>query len=56
MDSRNKIRSRKEKFKQDIPKKVWDISGIVVVVNLFHEGESEYLEIIVDAYPYTVNY
>ena len=41
---------------EDIPNKVRDILGIIVDVNLKLEGSKEYLEIIVEPYPYPVSY
>ena len=34
-----------------IPNKITDIMGIIADVNLLHEGELEYIEIIVEKYP-----
>jgi ATP-dependent DNA helicase RecG len=44
------------KLLEDIPNKVRDILGILVAVNLRTESGSEYLEIVVEAYPYPVSY
>ena len=44
------------KLLEDIPNKVRDILGIVVEVNLRQETGKEYLEIVVDPYPYPVSY
>lgn len=44
------------KLLQDIPNKVRDILGIMVEVNLHDEGGIEYLEIVVEPYPYPVSY
>ena len=41
---------------EEIPNKVRDILGIVVAVNLRDEGGKEWLEIVVDPYPYPVSY
>ena len=40
----------------DIPNKVRDILGIIVDVNLRKENQREYLEIVVEPYPYPVSY
>ena len=40
----------------DIPNKVRDILGIIVDVNLHAENQREYLEIVVEPYPYPVSY
>ncbi|MCC6497024.1 MAG: putative DNA binding domain-containing protein, partial [Propionibacteriaceae bacterium] len=40
----------------DIPNKVRDILGIVVGVNLHEEAGKEWLEIVVEPYPYPVSY
>lgn len=45
-----------EKLLEDIPNKVRDILGIMVDVNLKSEKKKEYLEIVVDPYPYPVSY
>ena len=44
------------KLLEDIPNKVRDILGIMVDVNLREESGKEYLEIVVDPYPYSVSY
>jgi ATP-dependent DNA helicase RecG len=44
------------KLLEDIPNKVRDILGIMVDVNLQEESGKEYLEIVVDPYPYSVSY
>lgn len=44
------------KLLEDIPNKVRDGLGIMVDVNRLYNGETEYLEILVDAYPYPVSY
>ncbi len=41
---------------EDIPNKVRDILGIMVGVNLREEAGKEYLEIVVEPYPYPVSY
>ncbi|WP_232468329.1 AlbA family DNA-binding domain-containing protein [Alkalitalea saponilacus] len=41
---------------EDIPNKVKDVLGIIVDVNLHETENGEYLEIIVEAHPYPVNY
>ena len=41
---------------EEIPNKVRDILGIIVEVNLHEEGGEEWLEIVVDPYPYPVSY
>lgn len=45
-----------KKLMKDIPNKTRDILGIIVDVNLVAENESEYIEILVENYPYPVNY
>lgn len=40
----------------DIPNKVRDILGILVDVNLYNTLKGDYIEIIVEAYPYPVSY
>jgi ATP-dependent DNA helicase RecG len=45
-----------KKLLEDIPNKAKDILGVIVDVNLHSENEKEYLEIIVEDYPYPVNY
>lgn len=45
-----------EKLLEDIPNKVRDILGIIVDVNLHSAPEGDYLEIVVEAYPYPINY
>jgi ATP-dependent DNA helicase RecG len=45
-----------KKLLEDIPNKTKDILGVVVDVNLHSENEKSYLEIIVEDYPYPVNY
>ncbi len=45
-----------KKLLEDIPNKVRDILGIITDVNLHSENGKDFLEIIVDSYPYPVNY
>lgn len=45
-----------ERLLEEIPNKVRDILGIVVPVNLHEEGGREWLEIVVEPYPYPVSY
>ena len=45
-----------KKLMEDIPNKVRDILGIIVDVNLLSDEGKEYLEIVVNSYPYGVNY
>ena len=45
-----------KKLLEDIPNKAKDILGVVVDVNLHTAAKGNYLEIIVDEYPYPVNY
>lgn len=40
----------------EIPNKVRDILGIMVAVNLLQKNDLSYLEIIVESYPYPINY
>jgi len=44
------------KLMEDIPNKAKDILGVVVDVNLHSQNKKNYLEIIVEDYPYPVNY
>lgn len=44
------------KLMEDIPNKARDILGVMVDVNLHALSEGNYLEIIVEEYPYPVNY
>ena len=39
-----------------IPNKIKDILGIIVQVNLHKQSGKEYLEIVVDSYPYPISY
>ena len=48
--------SNAAKLLEDIPNKVKDILGILIDVNLHHEGKKEFLEIITEAYPYPISY
>lgn len=45
-----------KKLLEDIPNKAKDILGVIVDVNLHSENGKEFLEIIVEDYPYPVNY
>lgn len=45
-----------KKLLEDIPNKVKDILGIIVDVNLHESKGGVYLEIVVEAYPFPVNY
>ena len=45
-----------KKILEDVPNKVKDILGILVDVNLHETKDGDYIEIIVEAYPYPVNY
>lgn len=45
-----------KKLLEDIPNKTKDILGIMVDVNLHTTDEGDYLEIIIDDYPFPVNY
>ncbi len=45
-----------KKLLEDIPNKAKDILGVVVDVNLHTTAKGDFLEIIVDEYPYPVNY
>ena len=45
-----------KKLSEEIPNKVRDLLGIMVDVNLKQEVDGQYLEIIVDPYPYPINY
>ena len=44
------------KLMEDIPNKIRDVLGIMVDVNFHQEMELEYIEIVIEAYPYPVNY
>lgn len=41
---------------EDVPNKVRDTLGILVDVNLYHTVKGDFIEIIVEPYPYPVNY
>ena len=45
-----------KKLLEDIPNKVRDVLGILVDVNLYETDEGSYIEIVVEPYPYAVNY
>ena len=45
-----------KKLMEDIPNKVRDVLGILIETNLHSEEGKEYLEIVVEAYPYPINY
>lgn len=45
-----------KKLLEDIPNKVRDVLGILVDVNLYETDEGNYIEIVVEPYPYAVNY
>ncbi|MCE5346035.1 MAG: putative DNA binding domain-containing protein [Bacteroidales bacterium] len=45
-----------KKLLEDIPNKVKDTLGILVDVNLHHTVKGDFIEIIVESYPYPVNY
>ncbi|MCR4293224.1 MAG: ATP-binding protein [Candidatus Kuenenia sp.] len=45
-----------KKLLEDIPNKVRDILGIMVDVNLKSDEGEEYLEVVVDPYPYPVSF
>jgi ATP-dependent DNA helicase RecG len=45
-----------KKLLEDIPNKTKDILGILVDVNLHQTEKGDFIEIIVEAYPYPVNY
>ncbi|MBF0451142.1 MAG: putative DNA binding domain-containing protein [Candidatus Magnetomorum sp.] len=47
---------RANKLLEDIPNKVRDMLGILVDVNLQFTSEGEFLEIIVEPYPYPISY
>lgn len=58
IDDTGKVTGVKEagKLMEDIPNKVRDILGIIVDVNLKSNEGKDYLEIVVDPYPYPVSY
>ena len=45
-----------KKLMEDIPNKVKDTLGILVDVNLHKTAKGDFIEIVVEAYPYPVNY
>ncbi len=45
-----------KKLLEDIPNKVRNILGILVDVNLHHTDKGEFIEIVVEAQPFPVNY
>lgn len=45
-----------EKLLEDIPNKVRDTLGILVDINLHQSEQGEFIEILVEQYPYPVNY
>lgn len=45
-----------KKLLEDIPNKVKDILGIIVDINLHETDKGDFIEIIIEAYPYPVNY
>ena len=45
-----------DKLLEDIPNKVRDVLGIMVEVNLHEQAGKEYLDIVVEPYPYPVSY
>ena len=45
-----------KKLIEDIPNKVRDILGILVEVNCLNNNELQYIEIVVEAYPYPISY
>ena len=45
-----------DKLMEDIPNKVRDVLGIMVDVNLLHDGDKRFIEIVVEPYPYPVTY
>ena len=48
--------SNAKKMLEDIPNKIRDILGIMVDVNLKRRRKREYIEIVVESYPYPVSY
>lgn len=57
-DDRGKVVDLKdaEKLLEDIPNKVRDTLGILVDINLHQSEQGEFIEILVEQYPYPVNY
>ncbi len=45
-----------KKLLEDIPNKVRDVLGVLADVNLHTTAEGDFIEIVVEAYPYPVNY
>lgn len=45
-----------KKLMEDIPNKVRDMLGILVDVNQKKEDEKKYLEIVIEAYPYSISF
>ena len=45
-----------KRLMEDIPNKVRDVLGIIVDVNLLEKDGLDYIEILVDPYPYPINY
>jgi ATP-dependent DNA helicase RecG len=45
-----------KKLLEDIPNKVRDILGVIVDLNMQVENDKEYLEIVIEPYPYPVSY
>ncbi len=45
-----------KKLMEDIPNKTKDVLGVIVDVNLHTTAQGDYIEIIVEDYPYPVNY
>jgi len=45
-----------KKLLEDIPNKVRDLLGIIVDLSMKKEADNEYLEIIVEPYPYPISY
>ena len=45
-----------KKLMEDIPNKVRDVLGIIVEVNLLDADGLDYIEVVVEAYPYPISY
>ena len=45
-----------KKLMEDIPNKVRDVLGIIVDVNLLDADGLDYIEVVVEAYPYPISY
>ena len=45
-----------KKLLEDIPNKVKDILGVIVDLRMLVEDDKEYLEIVIEPYPYPVSY